>query len=262
VPTADVGGLDLYYETRGAGPPLVLLNGLSQSTVNWMTQARHLSGAFTVITYDARGQGRSPVGPAPIDLDLHVRDLMAVLDELGVGRTHLAGFSYGGRLALAFAARAPHRVGKLVLTSTGDGSSAVRRAIVRSWYEVLKAGGMEAMAWAALPAILGEQFLSDHEDQLPAIIRAAAHRNSVDGLTALLEGHARLEPASEDARRVQAQTLVITSDSDPLVPLTSAFALTSAITNARHSLIPGCGHTIPIERPDLWRDAVQNFLEA
>lgn len=261
MPTADVGGLEMYYETRGSGPPLVLLNGMSQSTVNWMTQARRLAEHFTVVTYDARGQGRTSAGTGPLDLHTHVTDLAALLDDLHIGSAHLAGFSFGARLALAFAARVPQRTRRLVLTSSGLGGSALRRTIVRSWIEVLERGGLEAMAWAALPAILGEQFLLDHEAQIPAIIRASAHRNSVDGLTALLEGYQTFPDAEEDASRVRAPTLVISADADPLVPLTSAFALANALGDARHTLIRGCGHTIPIERPDEWRDAALKFLE-
>jgi pimeloyl-ACP methyl ester carboxylesterase len=255
-----LGETSLYYETRGSGPPLVLLNGLSQSTLNWMTQARRLAAEFTVITYDARGQGRTPAGAEPLSLAVQTRDLARLLDHLELPTAHLVGFSYGARLALGFAARRPQRVRRLVLTSTGLGESALRRTIVRSWVEVLKTGGLEAMIWAAVPHIFGEQFLAKHENSLGAIIRAGTARNSAEGLTALIEGYMTFGNTGDDATRVLAPTLIISAEEDPLVPLSSASTLVDAIPNAEHLLIQASGHTIPIEHPEAWRSAVQSFL--
>ena len=77
-------GRRLYFEVRGdTGPLLVLLNGMSQSTANWATQARHLSERFRVLMYDARGQGRSDLGdPTALSLSGHVEDLVSLLDHV------------------------------------------------------------------------------------------------------------------------------------------------------------------------------------
>jgi len=252
--------LSIFYETRGEGPPLVLLNGMSQTTQNWMSQVRHLSTHFNVLSWDARGQGRSGLGEQELTLDLHAADLLQLLDALGLERVHLCGFSYGARLALAFAARSPDRVERLVLTSLGDGSGALRNVIVRSWQEVLERGGMTAMAWASIPHILGEDFLSRYEGQMEAVIRATVSRNSEAGLKALLAGLSSFPPTSDDAVRCPMPALVISADRDPLVSLESALALKDSFVNAEHRLVEGCGHTIPVELPEIWRRYVLDFL--
>jgi 3-oxoadipate enol-lactonase len=252
-------GTDLFYEVKGEGPPLVLLNGLSQSTVNWMTQSRKLSRAFQVVTYDARGQGQSPPPSGVLDLARHVEDLRDLLDHLGLERAHLCGFSFGARVALGFAARYPSRVDRLVLTSAGAGEAAYRRVIVRSWYEVLRTGGAEAMAWCVIPHILGRRFLEKYERQIPGMVRATLQRNSVEGMLALLEGYRDFPAPTEDARAVRAPTLLLSADEDPLVGPDSVQELLGSIPDARHILIRGCGHTIPIEEPEVWGARVEEF---
>ncbi len=262
--------VELHVEQRGQrdftgtqSNALVLLNGMSQSTVNWMSQARRLSQDFFVVSYDARGQGRSPIGTEPLTLDVHVNDLCKVLDALEIPQAHLCGFSFGARLALGFAARRPSRVGKLVLTSSGahePGGGALRRMMVRSWSETLRLGGLEAMTWCALPYILGERFLRSHEAQMNNIVRTTLQRNSAEGLRAVLDGYLAFPPPEDDARVVRAPALLIGAGEDLLVPRASVERLSSLLANARHLFLEECGHTLPIENPEGWRQEVLEFL--
>jgi len=250
----------LHFETWGQGPPLVLLNGLSQSTANWMSQRRRLADRFQVISYDARGQGRTPIGPTPLTLDVHTGDLGLLLDALSLPTATLCGFSFGARVGLGFTAAHPERVERLILTSLGAAPSALTETILRGWYEVLIRGGQEAMVWCALPHIFGERFLARHKEQLGGMIRASLHRNTLEGLRALLEGHQGFPDIAGLAAQVDTPTLVITADHDALVSPASARALVSALRHAEHLTVPDCGHTIPIEEPDVWRDAVVRFI--
>lgn len=255
------GGVSLFYDVRGEGSPLLLLNGMSQSTANWMSQRRELAPYHQVITWDARGQGQSSVGAAPLTLEVHVEDIAALLDHLGLERVTLCGFSFGARLAVAFAARRPERVERVILTSAGARDTELRRLIVRSWYEVLQRGGVEAMTWCALPHILGERFLERYKDQLAGMVRASVQRNSAEGLQALLASYATFPPIALEASRVHAPTLLITSPLDPLVSVDGAKALLEALpANARHVILDGYGHTLPIEAPEAWRAAVLEFM--
>ncbi len=251
----------IYYETRGdAGPVVVFLNGMSQSTANWRTQARHFSARFRCVMYDARGQGRSPLGAGPVTLDGHVEDLLAVIDAVTPSPVVLCGFSHGSRIALAFAAAYPERVARLVLTSMGDADDPLRRTIVRSWVEILRLGGVEAMAWCAIPDILGRAFLGANEGQIDAMVRATVQRNSPDGLPALLAAMDAFPPPTEHAAQLDVPTMLITSPDDLLVSPESAARLAEQISGCVHRVVTGCGHTIPIEKADEWRATVFEFL--
>lgn len=123
MPFAEVNGTRLYYETHGEGTPLLLINGLGGSLLEWMPyQVPAWSREYRVILYDHRGTGRSD---KPIE-DYKTRSLAAdaigVLNALDVLEpAHVLGPSYGGRIAQWVALDYPDRVRSLVLAATGPG---------------------------------------------------------------------------------------------------------------------------------------------
>lgn len=255
-------GLSIFYETHGfdnTGPVVVFLNGMTQTTRNWATHCRELKDDYRIVTYDARGQGQTDDPDEPPTITEHARDLHQLLDELDVDRPHLVGFSHGARVALGFAAHYPDRLGRLVLCSVTAEPTALARTIVRSWREVLDEGGVRALSWAAIPAILGNEFLEDNAFMLDNIIRASTDRNSEEGTRLLLEGLEDYPPLKEPAGDVEAPTLVVSASEDPLVDAEGAREL-AELCGGDHILVEGCGHTIPIERPDQFRETITDFL--
>lgn len=250
----------LNYELyEGPNDTVVFLNGMSQSTLHWKSQARAFQSKFRVLTYDAQGQGDSPLSDAELSLAIHSSDLADLLNHLDTAVVHLVGFSHGARVALQFAADYPERVKSLVLCSATATPNALSRTIIRSWREILERGGVQAMSWAALPTILGDRFLGQNEHLLGGIIKASEQRNSRDGLMALLEGMQSYPDLSELARQVSASTLVISADGDLLVTRDGAQEL-ARLTRGRHVEVNGVGHTIPIEAPEEFRELVLGFL--
>lgn len=243
------------------GKTVVLLNGMTQSTLHWRSQARAMQDFFQILTYDARGQGGTAVGEEPLSLELHAEDLAVLLDSLGIEDVYLVGFSHGARVALKFATMYPQRTGGLVLCSATARPTALARTIIRSWSEVLKAGGLEAMSWSSLPTILGQKFLGENEHLLGGIIKASLQRNSVEGVSKLLEGMRDYPDLSDLARHVSCHCLVISADEDLLVTREGAEEL-ARLAHGQHVEIEGCGHTIPIEAPDEFRNAVLSFLQS
>ena len=255
--------VSLFYEVRGEeGPPLLLLNGLSQSTTNWISQSRELSKKYKVILFDARGQGKTPLGEVAVSPEVMAKDIDRLLDHLGEERVSVCGFSYGARMALFYAARRPARVEKVILTSMGLTASPMRRLILRSWSEVLKNGGLESMAWCALPYILGEAFIAQYERMIPAMIKASIQRNTVAWLMGLMSVMREFPATIEDARAVVCPALVLVARQDLLVDVRSGEALSKELPDGQFMTIENSGHTSPIERPVEWRDAVTAFLSS
>lgn len=254
-------GVKLYYRTRGEGPPLLLINGLSQSVANWTTQAAKLKDKFQVIMMDGRGQGRSDLGTQPLSLDVHVDDVVALLDHLGIESAYVAGFSHGARVGLRLAARYPERVSKLVVTGQGADDEPTRHVTLRVWKEVLRLGGAEALAWCSVVDILSPAYLRLHAGQLDAMIRTTVQRNTTEGLTAMLGALLAYPPSLDDAVKVRCPTLVCSADQDPLCSESAARRLVREIPVARHVKFSDCGHTIPIEQPHRWRTEVEAFWD-
>jgi 3-oxoadipate enol-lactonase len=111
----EVDGGSIYFETLGAGPPVVLLHGGFGDRRMWDGQFRALAARHRVIRYDHRGFGRSPAPRGPYS---PVADLLRLLDKLNVGRAHLVGNSLGGTLAIDFALEHPERVASLVVVAS------------------------------------------------------------------------------------------------------------------------------------------------
>lgn len=111
----------LVWRIWGAGPPLVLLHGNYGSWLHWIRNVLPLAEQFTVIANDAPGFGESAMPPLPCPPRHHGKILLQGLAEIVVepARWHLAGFSYGGRLAGEVAALAPDRTASLILLAPG-----------------------------------------------------------------------------------------------------------------------------------------------
>lgn len=255
------GSGQIHYEVFGtpSSQALVFLNGMTQSTLHWKSQARAMQSDGFVVTYDARGQGESPAGPEELSLSLHAADLRAVLAHLQVEQVNLVGFSHGARVALQFVNDFQEMVGRLVLVSATAKPSALARTIFSAWRETLRLGGLEAMTWCALPTILGDKFLADNEAMISGIVKASLQRNDPEGVRRLLDALAKYPDLSTLAAGVRVPTLVLTADQDLLVTHEGAREL-ARLVRGRHIEIEGVGHTIPIEAPEAFREAVRSFL--
>jgi len=114
---ADVNGINLYYETRGSGRPLILLHGGLGSGEMFGPVLPLLAATRRVITVDLQGHGRTADVDRPLDLDVMGADIAALIDHLDLGQADVAGYSLGGGVAMHTAANHPDKVGKLVMAS-------------------------------------------------------------------------------------------------------------------------------------------------
>src|SRR5947208_9077975 len=114
---ADVNGMKLYYETHGAGRPMILLHGGLGSGEMFGPVLPQLAEHHQVILVDLQGHGRTADIDRPIDVRLMADDIAALIDHLGLDRPDVVGYSLGGGVALQTAARHPAKVGRLVAAS-------------------------------------------------------------------------------------------------------------------------------------------------
>ena len=114
---AAVNGLELYYETHGSGRPLILLHGELGSGEMFGPIIPTLAERRQVIAVDLQGHGRTADIDRPIDVRLMADDIAALIDQLGLDRPDLVGYSLGGGVALFTASKYPEKVGKLVIAS-------------------------------------------------------------------------------------------------------------------------------------------------
>lgn len=121
--------VDLHYEEASEGETLILLHGNGEDGTYFEHQIDAFAPQFRVIALDTRGHGRSPRGEAPFTIRQFADDLLAFMDEHGIERAHLLGFSDGGNIALVFALSHPERVGKLVLNGANLDAGGVKPSV-------------------------------------------------------------------------------------------------------------------------------------
>jgi pimeloyl-ACP methyl ester carboxylesterase len=114
---AEVNGVNLYYETYGAGRPLILLHGGLGSGEVFGPMLPTLTANHQVIAVDLQGHGRTADIDRPIDIKLMADDIAGLIRHLGLARTDLLGYSLGGGVALFTARKCPELVGRLVVVS-------------------------------------------------------------------------------------------------------------------------------------------------
>lgn len=132
MPYASNQGTRIHYHVEGDGPPLVLQHGFSSSVQSWYLNdyVEPLQKDYRLILIDARGHGGSdkPHDPKDYELSLRVRDVTAVLDDLGIDRAHFMGFSMGGRIGFGIAKFAPQRFHSLIIggmSPSGSGGNSL-----------------------------------------------------------------------------------------------------------------------------------------
>src|SRR6202171_2681408 len=114
---AEVNGINLYYETHGAGRPLILLHGGLGSGEMFGPVMPTLAERHQVIAVDLQGHGRTADIDRPIDIGLMADDIAALIEHLALDRPDLVGYSLGGGVALQTAVKYPDKVGRLVAAS-------------------------------------------------------------------------------------------------------------------------------------------------
>ena len=248
-----------------AAPPVVFLNGLSQTTVAWGLQAQRLKARRSVLLHDAAGQGRSdppPETPGGFRPAGHARDLVHLLDAHGVAQADVVGFSYGARIALRLALQDPARVRRLVLVGCAHRDTTVRRWIVRSWLDAIDTGGLEHAFRVVTPMVVGERWLARYEKDERAMLRAFVERNAPEGVRRLLSD--TLLPGgalgADDLARVAHPALVVRGEEDLVVSAAISEELASLLPDARHVTCPGVGHSVAIEAPDWFTSRIEEFL--
>ncbi|GFG54928.1 transcriptional regulator [Mycolicibacterium agri] len=252
-------GVRLAYAVVGEGPPLV-------RAANWMTHlgydiespvwrhwVRDLSQRHTFIRYDERGCGLSDWNASDFSFDDWVSDLESVVEALGLERFPLLGVSQGGAVAVAYAARHPERVTKLVLCSAyarGRGARAVsdeeRRAAALDLDLARVGWGRDDPAFRQ---VFAAQFLPDGtRADWDAFDQLQRRTTSPENAVRFLEEFARID-VREEASHLTCPTLIMHSRDDHRQPLRFGEELASLIPNSRLVALSSNNHLLTATEP-------------
>ena len=220
----------LNYVEAGEGFPLVLLHGNGEDHTYFKHQMGPFSDRYRVIALDTRGHGRSPRGTAPFTLDQFAQDLKDFLDEKGIERCHLLGFSDGGNIALLFALRHPQYVEKLVV----NGANLVPSGVKASTQWLITAG------WVMCRVL--------------ACFSQKARRNWE--LLNLMVTQPHIDPL---ALRALSMPVLVTAGEQDMIREDHTRAIAAAIPGSRLAILPG-DHFVARQNWQAFNPLVLDFL--
>jgi len=256
-------GVELYYEVHGNGEPLVLLGGIMMSAASWAQHVPVLSRHARLILLDMRDQGRSGRMRGEYPLDVHVPDVLALLDELKVERTHLMGVSYGGQVAQRVALTHPERLRTLILANVNHYITNLLAEIGQAWEVAAKLNDGERFFQLAVPFIYSRAFYADHLEALhqrQAMFKRTLTQEWFEGFVRLCHSAMGFRMTADDLRRLEMPTLLLGADEDQLTPLRVMEEMYEAIPHCEFVNLPGTGHGACLERPDDFMTVVIGFL--
>jgi pimeloyl-ACP methyl ester carboxylesterase len=242
-------GVEIYYETHGEGPTILLSHGFSATSMMWQGQIDALSQNHRLVTWDMRGHGRSasPEDPALYSQAHTVADMTAILDHLNVDKAIIGGLSLGGYMSLAFHAEHPERVSALLIIDTGPGYNSDKGRDAWNRTAMATAKGLEQNGLAALTNRSGEMAAEQHRsaEGLALAARGMLTQNDAGVISSLTE--------------IQVPSLVLVGEQDePFLKATDYMA--AKIPNATKVVIPDAGHAANIDQPGRFNAAVKDFL--
>ncbi|MGQ9833574.1 MAG: alpha/beta fold hydrolase [Candidatus Villigracilaceae bacterium] len=269
----EINGLTVHYKITGQGEPtFVLLHGFGASLFSWREVMTPLAEYGTVIAYDrpAFGLTERPLewsGESPYSPQAQVALVIGLMDALNVEKAILVGNSAGGTIAMQTALAYPNRVQALILVDpavyAGGGAPAWVRPLLKT-PQMKRVGPLIARQIQARGPELIELAWHDPSKITPEIIEGYQKPLQVENwdkalwyLTVSSEESGLAERLGE----LTLPTLVITGDDDRIVPTEQSLQLADTLPNAALVVIPQCGHLPHEEHPDLFMQAVTDFLE-
>jgi pimeloyl-ACP methyl ester carboxylesterase len=267
MPYAESQGARIYYEETGRGTPILFIHEFGGDHRSWREQMRHFGRGWRSIAWSARGY---PPSDAPDDeklyrQDFFNRDAIAVLDAAGLAKAHIVGLSMGGYTALMLAAKYPERVISCVAAGAGSGALKATRAqfIEESRAraaEFDRKGTIDAEAYGLSPTRVqlqvkdpaGWRTFVEHLAEHPA--HAAANT-----LRTVQAGRASLYDLEVELKGIAAPVLLLVGDEDePCLDVN--LWMKRLMPTARLCLLPGAGHAINLEEPELFNQLVAQFI--
>lgn len=275
-----VNGARFAWQQMGEGPDLVLLHGLAASRAFWFPLATRLREQYRITLFDLRGHGYSEKAATGYSSQDMGRDLLGLMDSLGIAQANVVGHSYGGGAALEAAVMDPRRIRRLALLDTRvqslqpqmrlrdlDSLSSFEQAVLD------RGGGSSSVADETQ---IGLRFLEEAARQKRAGLTfegkdefvpfgegSGAMRTAAALLDLLDHTQARVEFTTPGASatqigRIQAPVLLMYGERSRCWP--SAHALAACLRRSELLSVPGAGHFFPLSEPAFTLEHLRRFL--
>jgi pimeloyl-ACP methyl ester carboxylesterase len=266
MPHVELNGVSIYYESTGTGPPLVFSHEFAGDYRSWKPQVDEFSSDYRCVTWNYRGR---PPSEVPEDEQMYsqdqlVEDLRALLDHLEIDKAHVAGLSMGGSVTLHFALKYPERCLSAVVAGAGSGS--VNRDLfeedVARIVDLLSTRTMSEFADIYAYAPTRTPFLEKDRDGWELFRRQLSEHSPV-GSANMMRNIQLKRPTifslKEQLEALRVPTLILVGDEDEPCIEPGVF-MRRTIPTSGLMFLPQSGHTINLEEPQMFNQAMREFL--
>jgi 3-oxoadipate enol-lactonase len=257
----NVNGVNLYYELHGEGKPLVLISGFSSDTSFWRPILQSLANHFKVLIFDNRGVGRSESPDVPYHIEDMAKDVICLMQELGLKNPHILGHSMGGAIAQTIAYKHGDLIDKLIISNSLIKINLLGKLMKNTIVNKRKDNGdQKQILEAKIPWLFSKDFRENEKrvQELTDFELTHRHPQSLVGFIRQLEALYTFD-SSNWHHKIPHTTLVIGSDEDRLCSKDTE-TLSKSIPNAHFVNFLRVGHAPSIEKPAEFNQAIFEFL--
>ena len=259
MPAVHSGNCPINVQVDGGdrAPVLILSNSLGTNIGMWDAQVPVLAQHFRVVRYDRRGHGQSGAPGGPYSMEMLGRDVLAIMDGLGIEKANWCGLSMGGMVGQWLGAHAPERFDKLVLSNTAS-----YYADKNAWADrinAVKTNGIDAVASTVAGRWFTPGFIA-REPETVERLRQMVRETSLEGYLGCCEAIRDMDHRGL-LSRIAAPTLVIAGTHDVATPPADGEYIRDNIPGAKLALLEA-GHLSNVEQADKFNNEILRFLKA
>jgi len=272
---AYVNGINISYEVKGTGFPIIFIHGFGSKKEIWKPQINNFSLKFKTLTYDLRGTGKTNRPNHPYTMEMFVDDIKGLIDYLQIESTHLIGRSFGGMIAQNFILRYPNLVKKLVLIATNakfDEEGAVDIVIKNRIKEIelIKKDPAKAF-WNKSIFVYHQKFRQELKNKpkkkvhnafsLEDLIKESTI-NPSRAQDIINQGNAMKEHRTFNRlNEIKNETLLIAASHDRLIPKSLMIEMHKKMPQSTLKIIEKAGHFMTVSRAPEVNKVILDFLD-
>lgn len=255
-----VNGVELYYELSGPedAPVLVLSNGIMMSAASWGFQQAALSPHLRVLLYDCRGMWQSEHPEGPYSMARHADDLAGLLEGLEIEKAHIGGISYGAEVSMTFALRYPEKTRSLIVIDGVSEIHSLLRGQTQPWLMAAERKDPELLLKTSYHMNFAEEWIRANQAFIDSSVERYAEMD-MDALVRLMKAFYEVD-FTDELSRIEAPTLVIAGEEDLIKGRDYAEIIAAQIPGSESVLVPGSGHALCLEKPDVLNTLLLGFV--
>ena len=251
--------IDWNYSVTGSGAAICLTHGVGGAEDAWRFIIPKLKSMFTVVTYDLRGHGKSPVDNKDFNLDDLVLDLERVREKTNIQKAHFMGHSLGGMIAPAYAKKFPERVLSVGWLSTVAGRSDEDKQKVWSVISDLKDKGVEQTLKNLTNRWFTDNFIEKNPDLVSRRLKQVIDTEK-DVFINVFKIYAETEMISW-LKDIKKPCLFMTGENDGGCTPSHNKKMSNEVKDSKLVIIPEVKHSFLIEAPEQISNNLIEFIE-